>query len=75
MPPLRLLMQGLREQHVNYLIIVDRRSSYYLPSETACFDLLGKAYAGAFRLVEQNGPLRIYKVLPDSAALSVNRRN
>jgi len=72
---LKVLMRGLRELHVDYLIVVDRRSSYYLPSEKVCFDLLDKAYAGTFRLVEENGPLRIYEVLPHSPDMAAGGPN
>jgi hypothetical protein len=64
-PPItdpRTLLQGIRDHHIEYVIVVDRKFSYYLPSETECFDLLDKAYPKAFHLVEKNGNMRIYEV-------------
>jgi hypothetical protein len=65
-PPItdpKVLLQGLREHHVSYLIVVDHKFSYYLPAETVCFALLQKAYPEAFRLVEASGQLKVYEFL------------
>lgn len=67
-PPIsnpQVLMEGIRSQHINYVIVVDRKFDYYQPSDAICFELLYKRYLGSFRLVETNGPLRIYQVRED----------
>ncbi len=68
-------MQGIREHHIQYVVVIDGHFSFYLPQELICFDLLHAAYPETFLLVEAKPPISIYEVLPDSAALSVNRRN
>jgi hypothetical protein len=65
-PPItdpRILMKGFRDHHIEYVVIVIRKFSYYRPSEADCFDLLDKEYPKNFHLVEKNGNLRIYEVL------------
>jgi len=64
-PPItdaKVLMKGIRDHHVGYVVVVDRKFSYYLPTDKACFDLLARAYPSAFRLVEKNSQLSIYQV-------------
>jgi hypothetical protein len=77
-PPItnpKVLMQGIREHHINYVIVINRNFSYYLPQETICFDLLYSSYPEAFRLVEMRGQVRIYEVLQDSVVSVVERTN
>jgi len=76
-PPItnpKVLMQGIREHHIQYLIIIDRGFNYYLPPEMVCFDKLYTTYPDEFRLVEEKGKLRIYEVLRESADLSAGQR-
>ena len=68
-PPLtnpQLLMQGIRQHHIQYVIVIDRDYSYYLPPDEGCFARLNLAYPGVFNLVEDRDQVRVYKVLPDS---------
>lgn len=70
-PPIsdpKVLMTGIRQHHIQYVVVISRGSYYYLPAETVCFDLLEKAYPQAFCLAEANSQVKIYEVLPDSAA-------
>jgi hypothetical protein len=60
-----VLMQGIGEHHVRYVIVIDRDFNYYLPPDPACFGVLYRAYPQAFRLAEANGHLKIYEVLQD----------
>jgi hypothetical protein len=64
-----VLMEGIRKHHIGYVVVIDRNSYYYLPPETACFDLLDKAYPQAFRLAEANGHVKIYEVLAAATEL------
>jgi hypothetical protein len=76
-PPItnpKILMQGIREHKIQYLIIVDRNFNYYLPPDPVCFALIQAAYPRAFRLVETKDKLRIYEVLPDFPPLAVTGR-
>ena len=64
-PPItnpNVLMRGLLEHHVQYLIIIDREFSYYIPPDATCFDLLYRAYPGMFHLVQMKGAMRIYEI-------------
>lgn len=63
----QVIMEGLYRLHIRYLIVVDRNSSYYLPSDTACFAMVQGAYPNAFRLAAELGQARIYEVLPARA--------
>ncbi len=71
LPPItnpKVLMQGIREHRIQYVVVIHTRFNYYVPSETVCFDLLYTAYPRVFHLAKEQGELRIYEVLPDSAA-------
>jgi hypothetical protein len=76
-PPItnpEILMQGVRKHHIQYVVVVDRKFSYYLPPDVVCFDLLYTAYPLGFRLVEMKGQLRIYEVLQGSTALALQKQ-
>jgi hypothetical protein len=60
-----ILMRGIRQYHIEYVVVVDRGFNYYQPADPVCFELLFKAYSDAFRLVDSTGQLKIYKVLPN----------
>jgi hypothetical protein len=67
-PPIadaEVLMHGIRDHHISYLIVINSEFSYYLPSETVCFDLLHRAYPEVFRLAEQRGNAKIYELRPE----------
>ena len=59
-----VMMEGVRRLNIHYIIVVDRETSYYLPPDTVCFDLVEKAYPTAFRLTAQLGKARVYEVVP-----------
>ncbi len=65
----QLLMEGILKHKVNYLVVVRRQSSYYLPSDEDCFAPLVAAYPDAFRLVEQGSEFRIFQVVGSSPLL------
>ena len=68
-PPItnsKVLMQGIREHHIQYVVVIDRGFDYYLPPDRLCFDALYRAYPHVFRLVDTQDQLSIYEVLPDS---------
>jgi hypothetical protein len=60
----QVMMEGFRRLSIRYVIVVDRDSSYYLPPDEVCFDMVQRAYPNAFRLVAQLGQARIYEVIP-----------
>jgi hypothetical protein len=70
-PPItdpRVLMQGLRQHQIQYVVVIDRDFNYYLPPDPVCFDALYKAYPQAFHLVEAKDHVKIYQLLPDYPA-------
>jgi hypothetical protein len=65
-PPItnpHVLMRGIGEHHIQYVIVIDRGFNYYSPPDPVCFDALYRAYPEAFRLASANGGLKIYEVL------------
>jgi hypothetical protein len=58
-----IIMDGIQKYRIQYLVIIKRDRYYYLPPETTCYSLLEKAYPQSFRLVEANGPVKIYEVI------------
>jgi len=67
-PPLsnpQLLMEGIQQYNVEFVIVSDRKFSYWLPQERDCFLPLVSAYPRAFRLVHEGPQFRIFAVVPD----------
>jgi hypothetical protein len=60
----RVMMESFRRLGIRYVIVIDRDSSYYLPSDEVCFDMVQRAYPNAFCPVAQLGQARIYEVIP-----------
>jgi hypothetical protein len=58
-----VLMRGIGEHHIQYVIVIDRGFNYYLPADPVCFDVLYRAYPQSFRLANANGSVKIYEVL------------
>jgi hypothetical protein len=58
----QLLMDGIVKHKVDFIIVVKRESSYYLPSDDDSFAPLLGAYPEAFRLVDQTPDFRIFQV-------------
>ena len=68
-PPLRdpqQLMEGIRRHRVEFVVVIDRESSYWLPPEGDCFNELTRAYPGRFGLVHESPRLKIFRVSGDS---------
>jgi hypothetical protein len=57
----QVLMDGIRKYKVNYVILVRRKQSYFLPPEENCFAAVLARDAGAFRLVVETSGYRIYE--------------
>lgn len=56
-----LLMDGIRRLKVDYVVVVHRQYSYYLPPDDSCFDQLLRAYPRNFSLVFANREFRIFR--------------
>jgi hypothetical protein len=59
----QILMDGIRKYKVNYVVLVHRRQSYFLPPEEDCFAAVLAAHANAFRLVSETSSFRIYETV------------
>jgi len=55
-------MQGIQRHKVDYVIVIKHGSPYYLPDDDYCFDRLLASHGNAFRVVYQDGNLRIFQV-------------
>jgi hypothetical protein len=60
----QLLMEGIERHHVDYVVVAERVSPFYLPSDDDCFAPLQRAYPDAFLPVLQTNKFRIFQVLP-----------
>ena len=58
----QILMEGIRKYNVNYVILIRRKQSYFLPPEEDCFAALLANNASEFRLVADTPKYRIYKI-------------
>jgi len=68
-PPLsdpRLLIEGMRKHKVDFVIVVSRNASYWLPPDQDCFEPVFKREPAAFRLVHEGPRYRIFTVVRDS---------
>jgi hypothetical protein len=72
-PPLRdprQLMEGIRRHGVEFVVVTDKKESYWLPPDQDCFEALASAYPRAFRLVHEESRLesrlRIFQIAGNS---------
>jgi hypothetical protein len=64
-PPSRnpqLLLDGIRQYHVQYVVVADDNEAYWLPMVGESFAALSNAYPNAFRLVHETAKERVYEV-------------
>jgi hypothetical protein len=62
----QLLIDGIRKHKIDYLVVIRRQYSYYLPEDEVCFAPLFKAYPDTFQLVYEAPDIRIFRVQPTS---------
>jgi len=58
----QLLIEGIRRLKVDYVVVVHREDSYYMPPDDYCFARLLAAYPDAFGLVFQTPQFRVFLV-------------
>jgi hypothetical protein len=58
----QLLMKGIVEHEINFVIVVRREFSYYLPPDDICFAALLVTYPGFFHLMYESSEVRIFEV-------------
>jgi hypothetical protein len=59
----QILMEGIRKYKVNYVVLIHRRQSYFLPPEEDCFAGVLATNADSFRLVTETSSFRIYETV------------
>jgi hypothetical protein len=65
----QLLMDGISRHKINFVVVVQRKFNYYIPSDDDSFNPLQTAYPGAFQLVHQGPEFRIFQVTPGASLL------
>jgi hypothetical protein len=63
----QLLMEGIRKHGPQYVIVVRREYSFYLPPDDDCFAALLKIHPDTFRLVCQRPEFRVFQVVLNAA--------
>jgi hypothetical protein len=58
----RVLFEGIERHGVDYVVVVEHRSPYYLPDDDYCFERLLRTHPTAFWLILQDGNLRLFAV-------------
>jgi hypothetical protein len=62
----RLLIEGIRKYKVNYISVIRRNNSYFLPPDDVSMAALLASYPNAFCLVAEVQEGRIFRVLKDN---------
>jgi hypothetical protein len=62
-----VMMRGIREHHIRYIVVLDHAFSAYMPPDEVCFDRVERAYPQAFRLAVQIRNARVYEVVPQES--------
>jgi hypothetical protein len=66
----QLLMAGIQKHGIDFVVVVRRKDSYYLPADDDCFAPLLAAYPDDFRPVVQNSEFRVFQVTKKAASAS-----
>ena len=66
----QLLMKGIVEHKTNFVIVVRRESSYFLPPDDISFAALLATYPGFFHLLYKASEFRIFEVTTDTLSRS-----
>jgi hypothetical protein len=64
----QLLMEGIRRNKIDFVIVVRRQNSYYLPPDDDCFDPLLAGYPDNFSLIYHSPEFRIFQVVRNTTA-------
>jgi hypothetical protein len=62
----RLLIEGIRRYKVDYISVIKRKDSYFLPPDDDSMAALLASYPSAFYLVSRTPEFRIFQVLKDN---------
>jgi hypothetical protein len=62
----QLLMEGIQKHKIDFVVVVTRNNSYYLPPEEDCMAALLPAYPNAFDLVYQSEGFKIYRTVKNT---------
>ena len=64
-PPIsdaKVLMDGIRRYHVEFVVVARHQPSYWLPTEVYCFQALEQDYPGVFHLSHRGPDDSVYEV-------------
>ena len=59
----QLLMEGIQKHKIDFVVVISRDNSYYLPPEEDCMAALLPAYPNAFELAYQASGFKIYRTV------------
>jgi hypothetical protein len=59
----QLLMEGIHQHKIGYVIAVSREDSYYLPPDDDCIAALLTAYPNALQVIFQGTGFRIFRII------------
>lgn len=62
-----ILLQGIVQHQVDYVVVIKHNPPYYLPDDEACWDPLLAAHGDLFQVVYQEPDLKIYRVAKQEA--------
>jgi hypothetical protein len=63
----QMLMDGIQSHKINYVIVVERDDTFYLPKDEDSFAALYKSFPDKMRLVYQAPELKIFQVIASAA--------
>jgi hypothetical protein len=67
----QLLWEGIQKHQVDFIVVVHREYSYYLPPEEVCFARLMTSFPDAFHLIYESPQFRIFRVVAPRAEIPV----
>ena len=59
-----LLMGGIKNHRIDYVMVIRRGLDYYLPNDSVCFAALYAAYPHEFHLAYQTSQIEVFRVTP-----------
>jgi len=62
-----VLMEGVRRNHVDVIIVAYHPRAYWLPSEDTCWRALAQKYGDAFHLINQGPDYQIFQVVSNGS--------
>jgi len=61
-----LLMEGIQKHKIDFVVVISRENSYYLPPEEDCMAALLPTYPNAFELAYQGSKFKIFRTVKNA---------